>query len=87
MRGRSRSNAWDRPADRARGKTTQVRGETATTAHARRARLRAVAAARGVPLPAILVTVVVVVLTTGIVTTAAFIAYQLVENHVLNPWS
>ncbi len=45
------------------GRSAQVPGETATTVHARRVRLRAAAAARGVPLPAILVTVAVVVLT------------------------
>ena len=45
------------------GRSAQVPGETTTTVPTRRARLRAVAAARGVPLPAILVTVAVVVLT------------------------
>jgi predicted PurR-regulated permease PerM len=40
-----------------------VPGETAATGQTRRVRLRAAAAARGVPLPAILVTVAVVVLT------------------------
>ena len=45
------------------GRSAQVPGESATTEHARRVRLRAAAAARGVPLPAILVTVAVVVLT------------------------
>src|SRR4029077_18686375 len=44
------------------GRSAQVPGETTTTVPTRRARLRAVAAARGVPLPAILVTVAVVVL-------------------------
>src|SRR5260370_3087977 len=41
----------------------QVPGESATAAHGRRARLRAAAAARGVPLATILVTVAVVALT------------------------
>ena len=41
----------------------QVPDDTATAAHGRRARLRAAAAARGVPLATILVTVAVVVLT------------------------
>jgi predicted PurR-regulated permease PerM len=45
------------------GRYALVPGKTATTAHGRRVRLRAAAAARGVPLPAILVTVAVVVLT------------------------
>ena len=45
------------------GRSAQVSGETATAVHARRVRLRAAAAARGVPLAAILVTVAVVVLT------------------------
>ena len=38
-------------------------GDTATAMHGRRARLRAIAAARGVPLATILVTVAVVVIT------------------------
>ncbi len=41
----------------------QIPGESATAAHGRRARLRAAAAARGVPLATILVTVAVVALT------------------------
>ena len=45
------------------GRPAQVPGDAATTAQARRARLRAAAAARGVPLATILVSVVVVVLT------------------------
>src|SRR5215510_14677290 len=45
------------------GRPVQMSGDAATAAHGRRARLRAVAAARGVPLAAILVTVGVVVLT------------------------
>ena len=45
------------------GRSARVPGETATSVPTRRARLRAAAAARGVPLPAILVTVAVVVLT------------------------
>ena len=45
------------------GRSAQVPGETATAVHARRVRLRAAAAARGIPLAAILVTVAVVVLT------------------------
>jgi predicted PurR-regulated permease PerM len=45
------------------GDPAQVPDDTATTEHGRRARLRAAAAARGVPLAAILVTVAVVVLT------------------------
>src|SRR6266699_1761597 len=44
-------------------RSAQVPGETATAVQTRRARLRAAAAARGVPLAAILVTVAVVVLT------------------------
>jgi predicted PurR-regulated permease PerM len=65
--------------------------------------MRAAAAARGIPLPTIIATVAVVVLTcvaagiptvlfaaghsltAGIITAAAFIAYQQLENHVLNP--
>src|SRR5215813_2255571 len=47
----------------ASGKPTPTSGDAATEAHGRRARLRAAAAARGVPLAAILVTVAVVVLT------------------------
>ena len=46
-----------------KGNPRQVPEDTATTEHGRRARLRAAAAARGVPLAAILVTVAVVVLT------------------------
>src|SRR5215469_5715103 len=46
-----------------KGNPAQVPEDTATTEHGRRARLRAAAAARGVPLAAILVTVGVVVLT------------------------
>lgn len=45
------------------GHPAQVPDDTATAEHGRRARLRAAAAARGVPLAAILVTVAVVVLT------------------------
>ncbi len=45
------------------GRPAQVPGDTAAAAHARRARLRAAAAARGVPLATILVTVAVVALT------------------------
>jgi len=45
------------------GRPVQMSDDAATAAHGRRARLRAVAAARGVPLAAILVTVGVVVLT------------------------
>src|SRR6266699_3616630 len=41
----------------------QIPGESATAAHGRRVRLRAAAAARGVPLATILVTVAVVALT------------------------
>jgi len=47
------------------GRSAQVPGETAATVPTRRARLRAAAAARGVPLPAILVTVAVVVPAAG----------------------
>ena len=46
-----------------KGDPAQVPEDTATTEHGRQARLRAAAAARGVPLAAILVTVAVVVLT------------------------
>jgi predicted PurR-regulated permease PerM len=45
------------------GRPAQMSGDAATAAHGRRARLRTAAAARGVPLAAILVTVAVVVLT------------------------
>jgi predicted PurR-regulated permease PerM len=45
------------------GRPAQVPGDVATAAQARRARLRAAAAARGVPLATILVSVAVVVLT------------------------
>src|SRR4029077_265768 len=45
------------------GRPAQMSADAATAAHGRRARLRAAAAARGVPLAAILVTVAVVVLT------------------------
>jgi predicted kinase len=45
------------------GRPVQTSDDAATAAHGRRARLRAAAAARGVPLAAILVTVAVVVLT------------------------
>ena len=45
------------------GGPAQVSGDTATAMHGRRARLRAIAAARGVPLATILVTVAVVVVT------------------------
>src|SRR6266702_1371559 len=45
------------------GRPAQMSSDAATAAHGRRARLRAAAAARGVPLAAILVTVAVVVLT------------------------
>src|SRR6516165_6203345 len=45
------------------GGPAQVSGDTATAMHGRRARLRAIAAARGVPLATILVTVAVVVIT------------------------
>jgi len=45
------------------GRSARVPGEIATSVPTRRARLRAAAAARGVPLPAILVTVAVVALT------------------------
>jgi predicted PurR-regulated permease PerM len=46
-----------------RDRSAQVPSETATAPHARRARLRAAAAARGIPLATILVTVAVVALT------------------------
>jgi predicted PurR-regulated permease PerM len=46
-----------------KGHPARVPDDTATTEHGRRTRLRAAAAARGVPLAAILVTVAVVVLT------------------------
>ena len=45
------------------GRPAQMSDDAATAAHGRRARLRAAAAARGVPLAAILVSVAVVVLT------------------------
>ena len=45
------------------GRPAQTADDAATAAHGRRARLRAAAAARGVPLATILVTVAVVVLT------------------------
>ena len=45
------------------GRPAQMSADAATAAHGRRARLRAAAAARGVPLATILVTVAVVVLT------------------------
>jgi hypothetical protein len=45
------------------GRAAQMSGDAVTAANGRRARLRAAAAARGVPLAAILATVAVVVLT------------------------
>jgi predicted PurR-regulated permease PerM len=45
------------------GRPAQISDAAATAAHGRRARLRTAAAARGVPLAAILVTVAVVILT------------------------
>jgi hypothetical protein len=56
----------------------------APAAPARHGRLRAAAAARGVPLATILFALGHS-LTAGIVTAAAFIACQQIENHVPNP--
>jgi predicted PurR-regulated permease PerM len=81
----------------------QASGGAAAAPPGRLARMRGAAAARGIPLPTIIATVAVVVLTylaagiptvlfaaghsltAGIITAAAFIAYQQLENHVLNP--
>ena len=75
------------------GRPAQMSDAAATAAHGRRARLRSAAAARGVPLAAILVTVAVVVLTylagklayrlrdvISMILVAGFLAV------ILNPW-